>query len=239
MLASAFSRLLEEAEAEAQTKGIRDINEVERQAEIAAIRRIWREGFVADAIAEHCKHSFYNQRARAMQSGLLTKSDLAKYSATIEPAVTYEYHGWTVGKCGPWSQGPVFLQQLALLKGINGFDKMSPDSPEFVSLTRFPSRHAIFVQFVVAGCLLSSGCMSQIHSVVEAGKLAFADREAYYADPNFVDVPLAALLSDEYNNARRKLIDPRIAAAGLVPGLVPLASSCPEISYWYCRAPTC
>ena len=51
------------------------------------------------------------------EPGLLTKADMAAYSATLSPAVTYEYNGWTVGKCGPWSQGPVFLQQLALLKG--------------------------------------------------------------------------------------------------------------------------
>lgn len=45
-----------------------------------------------------------------------------------------------------------------------------------------------------------------VHTVVECSKLAYADREIYYGDPDFTDVPLAALLSDEYNDARRKLI---------------------------------
>src|ERR1700728_1314325 len=45
-----------------------------------------------------------------------------------------------------------------------------------------------------------------IHTVVETAKLAFADREAYYADPNFCHVPMRELLSEEYNNERRKLI---------------------------------
>jgi gamma-glutamyltranspeptidase/glutathione hydrolase len=58
-----------------------------------------------------------------------------------------------------------------------------------------------------------------IHTVVEAMKLAFADREAYYGDPNFVDVPMETLLSDTYSDARRKLIGER-ASLELRPGRV-------------------
>jgi gamma-glutamyltranspeptidase/glutathione hydrolase len=59
-----------------------------------------------------------------------------------------------------------------------------------------------------------------IHPVLEAIKLAYADREAYYGDPNFVDVPLEALLSDTYASARRGLITEH-ASSALRPGLVP------------------
>src|SRR5262249_13183679 len=80
-------------------------------------------------------------------------------------------------KCRPWSQGPVFLQQLRLLEG---FDLRA----------------------------LGHNSAPYLHYVIEAAKLAFADREAYYGDPDFVDVPVRALLSKEYAELRRRLIDP-------------------------------
>ena len=78
----------------------------------------------------------------------------------------------TVCKTGPWGQGPVFLQQLALLEGLD-LAAMGRDSAEFV------------------------------HTVIEASKLAFADREAYYGDSG-VPAPLDALLSEEYAAQRRR-----------------------------------
>ena len=58
-----------------------------------------------------------------------------------------------------------------------------------------------------------------VHAVVEAMKLAFADREAFYGDPDFVDVPMQTLLSKEYNAGRRALIGDR-ASLDLRPGTV-------------------
>ena len=62
---------------------------------------------------------------------------------------------------------------------------------------------------------LSAGC---IHVAVEALKLAFADRDAHYGDPRFVDVPLEELFSDAYTRLRRELIDPDHASMDLRPG---------------------
>src|SRR5690606_17180071 len=115
--------------------------------------------------------------------------DLAGFAATVEAPVTYDYHGWTVAKTGPWGQGPVLLQSLALLKGFD-LAQLDPAGGEF------------------------------IHLVVEAMKLAYADREIYYGDPKFSPVPLDHLLSDAYNDARRALISAR-ASYDLRPGTVP------------------
>ena len=56
-----------------------------------------------------------------------------------------------------------------------------------------------------------------IHTVVEALKLALADREAYYGDPDFADVPVDGLLSKEYAATRERLIDPERATPELPP----------------------
>ncbi len=100
--------------------------------------------------------------------GLLRADDLAAWQATVEAPLTFDYHGFTLCKPGPWSQAPVALQQLALLAGFD-LDALSAEDPEFV------------------------------HLAAECAKLAFADREAFYGDPDFVEVPVATLLSDAYN----------------------------------------
>lgn len=57
-----------------------------------------------------------------------------------------------------------------------------------------------------------------IHTVIEAEKLALADRDEYYGDPNFVKVRMQRLLSDQYTAMRRSLIDPKKASLELRPG---------------------
>ena len=59
---------------------------------------------------------------------------------------------------------------------------------------------------------------ASIHLMVEAKKLAFADREAYLADPDFADVPIEGLLSKEYARERARLVDPNRAASAVAAG---------------------
>ena len=159
-----------------------------REARIEAARAAWYRGFVADAVDTFFRSTEVLDVTGRRHRGLLAADDFARWSATVEDPVAYDYRGYTVLKCGPWSQGPVFLQQLALLRGFD-VGAMDPLGAEFV------------------------------HTVVECAKLAYADREAYYGDPNFSPVPLGALLSDDYNAERRTLIAHE-ASLELRPGTV-------------------
>ncbi|MEM9359663.1 MAG: gamma-glutamyltransferase, partial [Pseudomonadota bacterium] len=69
-----------------------------------------------------------------------------------------------------------------------------------------------------------------IHTLAEAIKLSFADRERYYGDPRFVDVPLEQLLSPAYVEKRQALIDPEQAYAELPPAGTVTAASPPASS---------
>jgi gamma-glutamyltranspeptidase/glutathione hydrolase len=60
-----------------------------------------------------------------------------------------------------------------------------------------------------------------IHTSVEATKLAMADRDTYLGDTDFIKIPFAGLLSKEYADQRRKLIDPQHASAEFRPGMAP------------------
>jgi gamma-glutamyltranspeptidase / glutathione hydrolase len=174
-LAATYERVLAEAEAAGD----------DRDVQIEAARRAWYDGFVADEIANFATTEVMDVTGERHR-GLLTGHDLATWHARLEAPVSYEYGGLEVCKTGPWGQGPVFLQQLALLSGYD-LAAMEPGGAEY------------------------------LHTVVEASKLAFADREAWYGDPAFTDVPLERLLSADYNDERRKLIG-ETASLELRPG---------------------
>jgi gamma-glutamyltranspeptidase/glutathione hydrolase len=62
------------------------------------------------------------------------------------------------------------------------------------------------------------GSADYLHTVVEAMKLAYADRDSFYADPAFVKVPAEGLLSKDYARERAKMIDPRRASKAHIAG---------------------
>jgi gamma-glutamyltranspeptidase/glutathione hydrolase len=176
-LAATYTRVLKEAESAGS----------DRVAQIEKARRVWSEGFVAEAIDRFCRTQAVMDVSGSPHKGVLRGSDMAGWQATVEPPLTYDYGRYTV--CKPaFSQGPVTLQQLALLRGFD-LDGLDPVGPEF------------------------------IHLVVECSKLAFADREKFYGDPKFTDIPITTLLSDSYNDERRKLISDK-ASLDFVPGSV-------------------
>jgi gamma-glutamyltranspeptidase/glutathione hydrolase len=162
-------------EAEARTSGSR----VEKLQ--AATDRFYGRSQISNDIAEELEE-FWIQ-----QGGFLRRQDLAAHRTQIEEPVSVHYRGYTVYKCGPWTQGPYLCQALRLLEGFN-LRQMGHLSADYV------------------------------HTVIEAIKLAMADRDAYYGDPNFAEVPLAALLSDQYTALRRPLIDPQQASQVARPG---------------------
>ncbi|MCW1749820.1 gamma-glutamyltransferase family protein [Rhizobium acaciae] len=178
VLAETWKRVI----AEAETKS-------GREAQVEAARDAFYRGFVAEKIDDYLKTAEVMDASGNRHKGVLTANDMANWSATIEEPLTYDYHGWTIAKIGPWGQGPVFLQTLSILKGFD-LAAMDPAGADFV------------------------------HTVVEAMKLAFADREVYYGDPDFSEVPIAHLLSETYAAERRKLIGAN-ASFELRPGIVP------------------
>jgi gamma-glutamyltranspeptidase/glutathione hydrolase len=174
-LAATYRRILEDAEA---VSGDRD-------EQLAAAHDSWYRGFVAEEIVAFQEREWLDSSGER-HAGLLAEEDLRDWAPTWEEPVSIDYHGYEVFKAGPWSQAPVFLQQLRLLE-----------------------------EFDLAG--LAHAGSEYVHVVTECAKLAFADREAWYGDPEFADVPLAELLSREYADERRRLVADE-ASPDLRPG---------------------
>ncbi len=146
-----------------------------RAAGIRAARDAFYRGEIAERIVSFIHENPAPDDAGGCHAGLLSLEDMAGWEPRLEEPVTLEHEGLTVHKCPTWTQGPVFLQQLAL---VRGFDLRA----------------------------MGAGSAQYMHTVIECAKLAFADREAYYGDPLFDDVPFDVLLGQDYNAARRALV---------------------------------
>src|SRR5436190_510890 len=102
-------------------------------AQIGPARKAWSQAFVAEAIDRFCRTQAVMDTSGEAHRGVLTGDDMGRWHARVEPPLTYDYGRYTVCKAGPWAQGPVMLQQLALLKGFN-LDGADPVSADFVHL---------------------------------------------------------------------------------------------------------
>ncbi|MFQ6027033.1 MAG: gamma-glutamyltransferase family protein [Dehalococcoidia bacterium] len=159
-----------------------------RTAGIQAARDAFYQGPIAERILEFIADNPVLDASGTAHTGLLGHDDLAGWQAAVEEPARLDYRGLEVHKCPTWTQGPVFLQQLGILEGLD-LPKLGHNSADY------------------------------LHALIESAKLAFADREAYYGDPAFDQVPLKDLLSSEYAAARRQLIDQH-ASLELRPGQV-------------------
>lgn len=164
-IAETYKRIIQEARAASS----------DRVAQIEHARKTFYQGFVAEAIDAFYRSAELKDTTGHRHPGLLRGDDMAGWSASVERPVSLDFHGVRVHKAGPWSQGPVFLQQLSLLANFD-VAGMDPLGDTFV------------------------------HTVVECAKLAYADREAFYGDPNASDIPLDILLSPEYASKRAALV---------------------------------
>jgi gamma-glutamyltranspeptidase/glutathione hydrolase len=147
-----------------------------REAAIEVVRDYFYRGPVAKRISDFCQEA----------GCLLREGDFAAYHALTVVPLSTRYRDIDVYKCGFWTQGPAFLENLNLLEGFD-LKTMGHNSAAYV------------------------------HTVVEAMKLGYADRDTYYGDPQFSQIP-AALISKEYANLRRPLIDAQKASAEHVAG---------------------
>ena len=120
-IASTYTRVLNEANSKATT----------RRERINAALSIWQKGFVAQAIDSYYKTHAVRDTTGERNTGLLRLEDMAAWKPAYEEPVTLQYGRYTVAKCGPWSQGPVFLQQLSILRHFN-VEGMDPYSTEFI-----------------------------------------------------------------------------------------------------------
>ena len=107
-LAATWRRLLAEIERPGRS----------REQEIEAAHQVFYRGFIADAIDDHVQRPV-RDASGAKHAGVLTGQDLADWRCPIETPTSVDYHGYTVYKTGPWGQGPVLLQQLALLADVD------------------------------------------------------------------------------------------------------------------------
>ncbi|WP_286957378.1 gamma-glutamyltransferase family protein [Brevibacterium sp. UBA7493] len=140
-------------------------------ARIEAVRRQWREGFVAEEAAAFIREPHMHSSG-TIHAGVLTVEDTAGFSAGYEEPVSIEFRGHTIAKTGPWGQGPVLLQTLRILDGFDDAD-------------------------------LDPSTERGAHTILEALKLALADRDTHYGHG---EVDLETLLSEEYAASRRELI---------------------------------
>ena len=131
-------------------------------------------------------------RDSPVNPGLVERVDFEAYRIIERPPICVQYRGHSVCGMGPPSSGGVTVAQILGILELFNLKMLGPNNP----LTW--------------------------HLFIEAGKLAFADRNLFLADPDFIDIPVDALLSKDYLRSRAHLIDLNLALEVPVPAGRPL-----------------
>jgi gamma-glutamyltranspeptidase / glutathione hydrolase len=151
-------------------------------------------------IAENGPGAMYDRNAgslarwvaeRTPQDGRMTEADVRAYAAKDRAPVCAPYRTYRICGMGPPSSGGTAVAQM--LGQLERFDlaAMGPDSPQFW------------------------------HVFVESQRLAYADRELYAGDADFVDVPTSGMVDKAYIASRSDLISPDTALAKIEAGVPP------------------
>jgi gamma-glutamyltranspeptidase/glutathione hydrolase len=120
-LAATYERLLHIA----QTEGSGRIGVID------AALRCWYQGFVAREIDSYYRTEQVQDTSGERHAGLLRYDDIAGWKPTVEAPLTIDFGRYTLAKCGFWSQGPAFLQQVGMLRHAE-LERHAPTSPGFV-----------------------------------------------------------------------------------------------------------
>ena len=170
-LAETFERIVRTAETEADS----------RTGVIDAAMRCWYQGFVAREIDSFYRTQKLRDTTGEAHAGLLRYEDLARWQPTVESPLTMDFGRYTLVKCGFWSQGPAFLQQVGMLRHAD-LTQHAPHTPGFV--------HRI----------------AEAAKLAMADRLAW-----YGSAPGASRAAQMALLSDEYLRSRWALTGPQAA----------------------------
>ena len=123
------------------------------------------------------------------EGGFVTRDDLAAHDSSWVTPIGTTYRGVEIFQVPPNSQGFVALEMLNILEGYDDLAELGHNSAAY------------------------------LHRLIEAKKLAFADRDAYLADPEHMRVPVDTLISKDYASIRRGEIHPDRAAREVAPGM--------------------
>jgi gamma-glutamyltranspeptidase/glutathione hydrolase len=164
------------------------------------IGETWRQPDLAwtlRQISEHGAAAFYQGdvaarivAAMAAGNGLITAEDLANYRVIERPPLRGQFHEYEVVSAPPPSSGGVHILQILNMLEHDPLAELGHNSAAY------------------------------LHLLAESMKLAFADRSEYLGDPDFVAVPVAALIDKNYAARLRKRIDPQRAtpSSAISPG---------------------